>query len=164
MKNEKKALKLFLKSAKRDIDLRHIWSDMVGSCYENGIGILKDENESFEWYLKAAKKGHGFSQYLVAKYYNSGGYIPKNEESEFNGNRKAAINNNNLGQYELVKYYLNNKNERKAFKWYLKLANKNSLRAFYLIAKCYRDGVGTDKNLNEATKWFKEYKSKLGRD
>ncbi len=71
-------------------------------------------------------------------------------KKEFYWNRKAAINGNLDAQYELAKYYLNdsiNKNERKAFKWYLKIADKNSPRAVYLVAKCYRDGIGTDKNL-----------------
>ncbi|RIA81848.1 hypothetical protein C1645_836296 [Glomus cerebriforme] len=44
------------------------------------------------------------------------------------------------------------KNESKAPKWYLNLANKNGPRAIYLVAKCYRDGIGSDKNLTEATK------------
>ena len=33
----------------------------------------------------------------------------------------------------------------------------SSAETIYLVAKCYRDGIGTDKNLDEATKWFKEY-------
>ena len=87
---------------------------------------------------------------------------PKNEEKGFYWNRKAAINGDVNVQYELAEYYLDNSinvNESKAFKWYLKLANKNSPRAIYLVAKCYRDGIGTDKNLEEAIKWFKEYES-----
>ena len=63
----------------------------------------------------------------------------------------------------LAKYYLNdsiNKNENKAFKWYLKLANSHT-DAKYSVAKCYRDGIGTDKNLDEATKWFKNMKQLL---
>ena len=41
----------------------------------------------------------------------------------------------------------------------MRLANENSDTASYLVAKCYRDGIGTDKNLNEAIKWFKKYES-----
>ncbi|CAG8684704.1 14621_t:CDS:2, partial [Rhizophagus irregularis] len=50
-----------------------------------------------------------------------------------------------------------NKNESKAFKWYMQLANKKKLKAIYIIAKWYRDGIGTDKNLKEATTWIKKY-------
>ncbi|CAG8727645.1 9230_t:CDS:2 [Rhizophagus irregularis] len=37
------------------------------------------------------------------------------------------------------------------------IANKNFIRAIYLVAKYYRDGNGTDKNLIEASKWFSKY-------
>ena len=39
----------------------------------------------------------------------------------------------------------------------MKLANEKRKRAIYLVAKCYRDGIGTDKNLGEVVKWFKKY-------
>ncbi|CAG8533350.1 3838_t:CDS:2 [Rhizophagus irregularis] len=50
-----------------------------------------------------------------------------------------------------------NANEKKAFRWYMKLANDNEPRALYIVAKCYRDGVGTDKDLKEAIKWSVRY-------
>ncbi len=39
----------------------------------------------------------------------------------------------------------------------LEIANTSEKRAIYLVAKCYRDGIGTNKNLEEATKWFTKY-------
>ena len=65
-------------------------------------------------------------------------------------------------QYKLAEYYFSNsinKNQSKAFKWYLKLANKNGPRAIYLVAKCYRDGIGIDKNIEVAIKWIRKYES-----
>ena len=96
----------------------------------------------------------------MAKYYKDGNFASKNEEKWFYWNRKAAINGNTYCQFKLVEYYLNdsvNKNERKAFNWCLKLANE--YLGSYLVAKCYRDGIGTDKNLFVATKWFEIYES-----
>src|SRR6266496_1113826 len=104
-------------------------------------------------------------KYLVANYYNEEKRIPK--EKGFYWYRKAAINGCVYAQYELAEYYRNNssptassfqfsmisKNESKAFKWYLRLANENGLRANYFVAKCYRGGIGTDRNLKEAEKW-----------
>ncbi|PKC65900.1 HCP-like protein [Rhizophagus irregularis] len=119
-----------------------------------------DEDKAFECYLKAAEKGHNSSQYLVANYYYDGKDIPKNEEKGFYWTRKAAINGNADAQFKMAEYYINNsisKNESKAFKWYMKLAKENKLKAIYLVAKCYRDGIGTDKNLKEATTWIKKY-------
>ena len=159
IKDMKKAFYLFLKSVERGYIYSHALYK-VGFCYELGSGVLKDESKAFEWYLKAAEKGDRNSQRIVAKYYNDGNIVSKNEEKGFYWNRKAAMNNDIFAQIELPKYYLNNsanKNERKAFNWYLKLANKDLSKALYFVAKCYRDGIGTDKNLDEATKWFKKF-------
>jgi TPR repeat protein len=154
MKDEEKGFELILKSAEGGH--KHA-SHKVGECYENGICVLKDKRKAFEWYLKAANKGNSHCQHLIANYYNDGIYIPKNEKKAFYWNRKAAINGHYDSQHKLAEYYFNNKNEKKAFNWYLKLANRNSIRAIYLIAKFYRDGNGTDRNLDEASKWFNKY-------
>ncbi|CAB4391868.1 unnamed protein product [Rhizophagus irregularis] len=152
-KDEKKAFELYLKSAEGAGGYKHaLW--VMGNYYYYGLGILKDENKAFEFYLKAAKKGHNISQYLIANYYYDGKYIPENKAKWFYWNRKAAINGNADAQFKLAEYYTansSNKNEDKAFKWYMQLANKKKLKAIYIIAKCFRDGIGTDKNLKEAT-------------
>jgi TPR repeat protein len=154
--DEKKAFELYLKSAKGGYRLALL---TVGQCYFNGYGISKDESKAFEWYLKAAEKGSSYSQYIIANYYNDGKYIQKNEEKGFYWNRKAAINDHRDAQYKLADHYFNgpiNKNERKAFDWYFRLSNKHfrKLEADYLVAKCYRDGIGTDLNLDKARIWI----------
>ena len=74
-------------------------------------------------------------------------------------NRKAAING--YAEYNLANYYLVNEYERKSFKWYLKLANKMSLEAIRLVADCYKNDIGTDKDLSEAAKWLDKYCEKV---
>ncbi|EXX63915.1 uncharacterized protein OCT59_008789 [Rhizophagus irregularis] len=157
IRDEKKAFNLYLKSAEGGYR-RALYE--LGNCYHYGRCTFKDEDKAFESYLKAAEKGHNFSQYEVANYYNYGRHVPKNEEKGFYWNRKAAINGNTDAQFKLAECYLNNsinKNEEKAFKWYLKLANDGFERAMDSVAKCYRDGIGTNINLEEATKWNKQY-------
>ena len=39
----------------------------------------------------------------------------------------------------------------------MKLANKQLPQASYLVAKCYIDGIGTDRDLFEAKKWFNNH-------
>ncbi|GBC27612.2 Sel1 repeat family protein [Rhizophagus irregularis DAOM 181602=DAOM 197198] len=137
----------------------NIASFMVGNCYHYGNGILKDEYQAFEWYLKSAKKGYNYCQYIVSNYYNDGLYVKKNEKKGFYWNRKSAINGYIYAQHKLAKYYFDdtiNKNQSKALKWYLVLSNKNSFDAIHLVSKCYRDGIGTDRNFPEAIKWFEK--------
>ncbi|RIA84906.1 hypothetical protein C1645_698222 [Glomus cerebriforme] len=152
-KDMKKAFEFYLKSAEGGYT--HALC-AVGDCYYYGNGVFKDESKAFEWYLRASEKGFCYYQYLVADYYNNGRYVSKDEEKGFYCNRKAAISGYICAQHKLAADYLN-RDKKKAFKWYLKLANENSLKAIYLVAKCYRDGIGTDKNSKEATKWIKRY-------
>ncbi|CAB5368388.1 unnamed protein product [Rhizophagus irregularis] len=78
-------------------------------------------------------------------------------------NYKVHIRNaekgDSVSQYFIAKYYFDdtiNKNQSKALKWYLVLSNKNSFDAIHLVSKCYRDGIGTDRNFPEAIKWFEK--------
>ncbi|CAB4494969.1 uncharacterized protein OCT59_008795 [Rhizophagus irregularis] len=166
IKDEKKAFKFYLKSAEGG----YKWAlYRVGNCYHFGeCSTFIDEYKAFEFYLKAAEKGHVYSQFLVARWYYDGKYIPKNEEKGFYWNRKAAINGNIDAQFNMAEYYINNsinKNGSKAFKWYMRLANVNILKAIYIVAKCYRDGIGTDKNLKEAMEWIRKYEfSRFGKN
>jgi TPR repeat protein len=157
-KDEKKAFELYLKSAKGGYN--HALCS-VGNCYYYGHGISKDRNKAFKWYLKAAKNGDSHCQYLIAGWYSNGIHAPKNEEKWFYWNRKVAINGNIHAQFELAEYYLNNsinKNEKKAFRWYYKLATKdNEPKAIIIVAKCYKNGIGTEKDLSEAEKWCIKY-------
>uniref|UniRef100_U9TMG8 HCP-like protein n=1 Tax=Rhizophagus irregularis (strain DAOM 181602 / DAOM 197198 / MUCL 43194) TaxID=747089 RepID=U9TMG8_RHIID len=153
IKDEKIAFELYLHSAEGGY---YEALNTVGNCYYNGRGILKSGNKAFKCYLNAAEKGHAPSQFTIANYYKC---VPKDLEKWYYWNRKAAINGCIDAQYKLADYYLNNNNEGKAFKWYMKLADKkDSIRALYLVAKCYRDGIGIDKNFKEATNWFNKLK------
>lgn len=41
-----------------------------------------------------------------------------------------------------------------AFEWYKKSADNNNKEAFYIVADRYYNGIGTNKNLNNAKEWF----------
>ncbi|GBB88415.1 hypothetical protein RclHR1_00150011 [Rhizophagus clarus] len=169
-KNYNKAFEWYSKSSEGG-NIKAMYK--LGILYECGYGVIKDKKKAFKWYLKSAKGGYKLALYKVGyccyygkctfnvgNYYHDGKIIPKDEEKWFYWNRKAAINGYAYAQYKLAEYYITdsiNKNEDNAFKWYTKLANKNWLIAIYMVAKCYRDGIGIDKNSEEAMKWIKKY-------
>jgi len=41
----------------------------LGVCYENGIGMEKDEVKAIEWYCKAAAKGNDDALKCLGYYY-----------------------------------------------------------------------------------------------
>jgi len=47
-------------------------------CYDNGIGVEKDEQKAVEWYQKAAEQGHAKAQNSLGWCYANGTGIDKN--------------------------------------------------------------------------------------
>ena len=46
------------------------------------------------------------------------------------------------------------KNETKAFEWYLKSAENGNAIAQNNLGDCYKNGIGTDKNETKAFEWY----------
>jgi len=150
-----KALKCFLKAAEKG-DVRA--EEHVGICYLMGLGISRDSEEAFKWFLKAAAKGHSPAQMRVGEYYlyNEGKKdFAKAEEWLL----KAAEQKNPEAMNLLGEAYMEGgpgigKNQRLAFEWYSKAAELNNPEALKNLSDCYYYGKGTEKNSNEALKFY----------
>lgn len=95
----------YIKSAKKN----HIESVIkISDFYYNGIGIDKNEDEGFDWLLKAADLGHIDSQYLVGRNYEIG-FTYKNNfiQSDKKAIKyyKLAASKDHTLSIESLKYY-----------------------------------------------------------
>ena len=50
----------------------------MGCCYENGIGVERDEVEAFKWYMKSAEQGYTIAKKNVIRCYENGIGVTKN--------------------------------------------------------------------------------------
>ncbi len=50
----------------------------VGYCFSKGYGVRSDPRKAFQWYRRAAKKGHDDAAYNVGHYYYHGRGVEKN--------------------------------------------------------------------------------------
>ncbi|RHZ79854.1 hypothetical protein Glove_140g72 [Diversispora epigaea] len=93
----------------------------VGFCYENGMGITKDETKAFQWNTKSALAGNIDAIY----FYDNGIGVGKDEKEAFKLFLMAAEKRYSIAQtylgYFYEKGYGINKDEVKAFEWYKKL-------------------------------------------
>ncbi|CAB4491075.1 unnamed protein product [Rhizophagus irregularis] len=105
--------------------------------------IKRDYNKAIEWYSKSSSGGNIKAMYMLGNCY----YDNNDKKKAFELYLKSAI-----GGYNIASFM----NQSKALKWYLVLSNKNSFDAIHLVSKCYRDGIGTDRNFPEAIKWFEK--------
>ena len=133
---------------------------LVGICYEEGIGVEKDLNETVRWWRKAAEQGYADAQCNLGYCYESGNGVEKDLNEAVKWYRKAAEQGQaraqcNLGYcYECGKGLEKDLNE--AVKWYRKAAEQGYDRAQYNLGVCYDNGEGVDQNYNEAVKWYRK--------
>lgn len=50
--------------------------ELIGVMYALGLGVAQDDQRAFEWYLRAAMKGHAGAQSGVGWYYEIGRGLP----------------------------------------------------------------------------------------
>jgi TPR repeat protein len=50
--------------------------ELIGVLYAMGLGVARDDTRAFEWYLRAAMKGHPGAQSGVGWYYEVGRGLP----------------------------------------------------------------------------------------
>ncbi|CAB4430233.1 unnamed protein product [Rhizophagus irregularis] len=122
--------------------------------YMDGIGIQKNEEKAFEWFLKTEQSGHLITQ-------------DKKEKEEFYKHLKLAIAGDSMALFYVGYCYQYgkgiSKNEIKAFEWYTKSANagyadgqsiSGSANGQCKLGYCYDHGIGTEKNEIKAFEWY----------
>jgi TPR repeat protein len=73
----------------------------LGSVYEDGRGLAKDEAEAARWYRKAAERGNTYGMVALALMYDNGRGVAKDITEALKWYRKAAKLGNELAQREL---------------------------------------------------------------
>ncbi|KAG4096399.1 HCP-like protein [Neocallimastix lanati (nom. inval.)] len=118
-------------------NLGHIQSQYkLGTCYEYGkLGVEVDAKMSMKYFGMAAAKGHGESMFELAGWYLTGSEVYKDESREE------------------VEYIIEPSNEI-AFQWTRKAAERNLPKAEFAIGYFYENGIGINKDPEEAMKWY----------
>jgi len=123
---------MFQKSAEKEYEAAQY---SLGNCYQNGIGVEKNETRAFEYYEKSAEKGFSMAQNTLGSLYEIGKYIEKDLEKAIYWYNQAAKNGNEMAQFNLGICYQNGigveKDETKAFEYRPKRNLK--MHNFYLV-------------------------------
>lgn len=114
---------------------------------------------AFQWYLKAAEKGHAKAQYMVGKLSEKGFSSTVNHLSSFQWYLKAAEQGVADAQEAVGYYYAGGYGEVKAdssesFKWYLKAAKQGNPLAQLRVGEDYEHGRGTPIDIKETVNWY----------
>ena len=128
----------------------------IGYKYEKGTGVEQDYCKAAEWYAKAVDKGHKKAASYLANLYLNGYGVVKDRDKAIELFLIAAESGFSYAQYWTAQLLYNEKKYEQAFGWALKSAKQGSTLGIHLLAKMYKDGLGTAKDVNEAIKWHRK--------
>ncbi len=121
------------------------------------------EMTTFEGTLKRAREGNALSQNLLGIWILNS-QLPDGvevNEDPFELIRISAEQGFPTAQYNMgiiheTGYLWMQKDEKQAFAWYRKAANRGCAEAMTAVGMCLYKGVGTEPNLSDALSWLKE--------
>lgn len=81
----------------------------IAESYLDGDGIYQDDKEAIKWYMRAAEKGHLYSQRRLAEMFEEGGPVPQNYKEAFKWYNKMAESRDLEALFITGIYYLEGK-------------------------------------------------------
>lgn len=131
----------------------------VGHRYSDGIGVKRSFKDAAKWYELAASRGHALSQYRIGNFYEKGHGVKADPEKAAIWYEQAANQGNALAMHNLA--VLNAQgvigtepNMIRAVELFEKAADLGVKDSQVNLGIMYTQGMGADKNLEAAYKWF----------
>ena len=156
IKNKKKALQEYLKSAKQNYDIAQLNLAM----YYNQLANNDSLKQAFFWYSKAAKNGNIAAINNLGNMYYFGQSVKHNYKKAASLYTKAAKKGDMLAQYNLSMMYFSGEYYKKdgemAYYW-LKKSSINGYKVAQLkLANFYRQGnnIVVEKDFKKALYWY----------
>lgn len=137
-----------------DIDAQKYLAEIY---YSGKDGVKKNLDESYKWYLAAAKQGDAVAQFETALFFYKlkKGNISSSEKSEMmHWLIESADNGYAPAQYYLGLFAKDEKQLNNAFICFSEAAKKSYPPAYAELADCYHYGYGTNEDCSKATEWY----------
>lgn len=152
----------------KSADMRsYVWY-RIGKMHCYGLGTEQNYEKAFEWFLKSAQEGNKFSQYSLANLYYYGNGAEKNLKEAFGWYMRSAKQGQPYASYAVAQMYSKGEyvehDEKTAQEYYnqalsgfLKLEADGQAddNLFYKIGAMYKNGLGTEADMNKAIGYFK---------
>ena len=121
----------------------------------------EERKEAFDWFVKSAEQGYPNAMYQIGIMQRDGIGTARDYSKAAESFGKAAESGFLPSVILLADIYFQGRlvprDEGKAFELYLKGAELGNGKCQYQTAVMYRDGIGTEVNVEESKKWFKRF-------
>ena len=131
---------------------------LLGWCYLNGVGVVKEKKEAVLLLTRSAQQGHSGAQYNLGECYYTGDGVVKDLHEAARLLTLSAQQGHSGAQFHLGACYLNGdgvvKDLREAVRLFTLAAQQGHSGAQYNLGVCYRFGDGVVKDPKEAVRYF----------
>ncbi len=136
-----------------------MYQTLLGNCYNNGKGVVKDLKEAARLYRLAADQGHFPAQYFLGSCYEKGKGVVKDLEQAASLYRLAADQGHTSAQYNLGCCYEKgkgvDKDLKEAVSLYRLAADKGDFLAQNSLGLCHEQGLGVPKDYKQAINYYR---------
>lgn len=161
--NRREIYELFYSMAEKGHMMAYYY---CGVCFKSGVGVEKNLDKAFEYYMLSASPGNNDENKIVDLYFEGLDYISdiptlherfakyanKYKEDVVFGATKAIQEIAN--EYQKASNYFNKQDCKKAFELFKSLADRKDPMGYFELAYCYQHGFGIEQNKDEADKWY----------
>lgn len=144
-----------------------IAEDELGDAFDGNIkslvnrygGVYYVDKEAESWRKKAAENGYWRASMLLAAAYEDGSRVSQDvEKAIFWYEKVYELQGDHAGivAFRIGDIYTEEKDYTQAFEWYKKGAEAGYGNSMFKLGFCYRYGMGTHEDQQEAMKWLKK--------
>ncbi|MBO5525207.1 MAG: sel1 repeat family protein [Clostridia bacterium] len=160
--NHEKAFECFKKSTELG-DTEGLFC--LAMHYLSGVGTKKDEMLAARYFRATADKGHAEGAYRYALCLREGTGVKKNDKMSMSFLVRSAKAGYAEAQYELANILFAREEEKNnALFWYERAYEGGVKDALWMVAECYRLGIGTKTDPQRAEKLYEKGVSFLSAD
>ncbi|MFC3903516.1 TPR repeat [Acinetobacter marinus] len=121
----------------------------LGQCWLQGIGVEKNPKEGMAWIERAAQQGNIDATFALAL------NLPVEHEQHLPLLKHAAEQGHTKAMICMGIYAQNHEQAEKGLEWFELAKSRGEIRADYMLAVAYRDGLGVEADSAKAIELFK---------
>lgn len=114
----------------------------------------KNTEEGIKWLSKAAEQGLAVAQYMMGEAYRLGSGVEKDAQKAQTWYSRAAEGGNHRAQVQYGFFLAASDKCEEAVKWFKKGVDAGSDDAYFYLGKCYEEGLGVTRDLQEAARLY----------
>jgi uncharacterized protein len=151
-KNEVEALSWYRRAAKQGCGKA---CHNIGHMYRWGDVVTRSRRQAYSWYRKAIELKNFLTYQSIYFLWCD---APKNDQLAMKWLRKGAAANDVRCLCKLGDRYRKgdgvSKSPSTAYQLYRQAADRGSDWAAYMVGRCFRDGIGVQRDIREAKRWL----------